>query len=152
MVEDLHIRIAKLAFNAKESPIRTRDEVFNLVSKPQIGTCGLLVVLITPCSWCYLVYLVEDHMFRSCILLPLWLWTWICFVSSYICSWGHGWSLPISSHVNLVFVRYFDEMYVVSPLVVLCERRLHDTSPLFGPRGRYGELISRWWVARVTEA
>ena len=22
------------------------------VSKPQIGTCGLLVVLITPCSWC----------------------------------------------------------------------------------------------------
>ena len=35
------------------------------VSKPQIGTCGLLVVLITPCSWCKLVYLVEDHMFRS---------------------------------------------------------------------------------------
>ena len=34
-------------------------------SKPQIGTCGLLVVLITPCSWCLLVYLVEDHMFRS---------------------------------------------------------------------------------------
>ena len=29
--------------------------------------------------------------------------------------------------MNLVFVRYFDEMYVVSPLVVLCERRLHDT-------------------------
>ena len=29
---DLHIRIAKLAFHAKESPIRTRDEVFNLVS------------------------------------------------------------------------------------------------------------------------
>ena len=26
--------------------------VSNLVSKPQIGTCGLLVVLITPCSWC----------------------------------------------------------------------------------------------------
>ena len=23
-----------------------------LVAKPQIGTCGLLVVLITPCSWC----------------------------------------------------------------------------------------------------
>ena len=23
------------------------------LSKPQIGTCGLLVVLITPCSWCY---------------------------------------------------------------------------------------------------
>ena len=30
MVENLHIRIAKLAFYAKESPIRTRDEVFNL--------------------------------------------------------------------------------------------------------------------------
>ena len=29
---DLHIRIAKLAFHAKESPIRTREEVFNLVS------------------------------------------------------------------------------------------------------------------------
>ena len=29
---DLHIRITKLAFYAKESPIRTRDEVFNLVS------------------------------------------------------------------------------------------------------------------------
>ena len=37
----------------------------------------------------------------------------------------------ISSHVNLVFVRYYDEMYVVSPLVVSCERQLHDTSPLF---------------------
>ena len=36
-----------------------------LYPKPQIGTCGLLVVLITPCSWCLLVYLVEDHMFRS---------------------------------------------------------------------------------------
>ena len=44
-------------------------------------------------------------------------------------------SLVISNHVNLVFVRYFDEMYVVFPLVVACERRLHDTSPLFGPRG-----------------
>ena len=29
---DLHIRIAKLAFHAKESPTRTRDEVFSLVS------------------------------------------------------------------------------------------------------------------------
>ena len=29
---DLHIRIAKLAFHAKESPIRTRDEVLSLVS------------------------------------------------------------------------------------------------------------------------
>ena len=29
---DLHICIAKLAFHAKESPIRTWDEVFNLVS------------------------------------------------------------------------------------------------------------------------
>ena len=30
--EEIYIRIAKLAFHAKESPIRTRDEVFNLVS------------------------------------------------------------------------------------------------------------------------
>ena len=29
---DLHIRIVKLDFHAKESPIRTRDEVFNLAS------------------------------------------------------------------------------------------------------------------------
>ena len=29
---DIHIRIAKLAFHAKESPFRTWDEVFNLVS------------------------------------------------------------------------------------------------------------------------
>ena len=32
MVGDLNIRIAKLAFHAKESPFRTRDEVFYLVS------------------------------------------------------------------------------------------------------------------------
>ena len=62
---------------------------------------------------------------------------------SYVCSRGHGRSLVISNHVNLVFVRYFDVMYVVSPLVVLCERRLHDTSPLFGPRGRHWEVIGR---------
>ena len=65
------------------------------------------------------------------------------FVSSYVCSRGHGRSLVISSHVNLVYVRYFDEMYVVFPLVVLCERRLDDTSPLFGPSGRHWEVISR---------
>ena len=41
-------------------------------------------------------------------------------------------------------------MYVVIPLVVSCERRLHDTSPLFGPRGRHWEVICRRWVARVT--
>ena len=31
MVGDLNIHIAKFAFHAKESPFRTRDEVFNLV-------------------------------------------------------------------------------------------------------------------------
>ena len=30
--KEIYIRIAKLAFHAKESPIRTRDEVFCLVS------------------------------------------------------------------------------------------------------------------------
>ena len=30
--KEIYIRIAKLAFHAKESPIRTRDEVFYLVS------------------------------------------------------------------------------------------------------------------------
>ena len=29
---DLYIRIAQLPFDTKESPTRTRDEVFNLVS------------------------------------------------------------------------------------------------------------------------
>ena len=52
-------------------------------------------------------------------------------------------SLVIGNHVNLVFVRYFDVMCAVSPLVVLCERQLHDTSPVFGPRGRHWEVISR---------
>ena len=28
---DLHIRIAKLAFHAKDSPTQTRDKAFNLV-------------------------------------------------------------------------------------------------------------------------
>ena len=31
-VEEIFIRIAKLAFHAKESPIQTRDEVFYCVS------------------------------------------------------------------------------------------------------------------------
>ena len=61
----------------------------------------------------------------------------------YFCSRGHERSVAISSLVNFVFVRYFDEMYVVFPLVVLCERRLHETSPLFGPRGRHWEVIIR---------
>ena len=46
----------------------------------------------------------------------------------------------ISNHVKLVSILYFDEMYVVSPLVVLCERQLHDTSTLFGHRGRHWEV------------
>ena len=33
MVGDLHIRIAKLAFHAKESPIWTREEVLVLIAK-----------------------------------------------------------------------------------------------------------------------
>ena len=45
--------------------------------------------------------------------------------------------------MNLVFVQYFDEMYVVFSLVVLCERRLHDTSPYLGPReGIVEEVIA----------
>ena len=64
-------------------------------------------------------------------------------MSSYVCSRGNGSSLVVSSHVNLVFVRYLKEMYVVFPLVVSCEGQLHDTSPLFGPRGRHWEVISR---------
>jgi hypothetical protein len=40
--------------------------IFDL--KPQIGTCGLLVVLITPCSWYYMIYLMNEIMFRSIML------------------------------------------------------------------------------------
>ena len=49
-------------------------------------------------------------------LMPLWSWAWIWFVSSCFCSWGHGRSLVISNHVNWVFVRYFDDMYVLDSL------------------------------------
>ena len=40
-----------------------------------------------------------------------------------------GAPLLLGKDVKLVFVRYFDEMYLVFPLVVLCDHRLHDTSP-----------------------
>ena len=54
------------------------------------------------------------------------------WASSYFCSWGHGRSHVACNHVNLICVRYFDSMYVVIPLVLSCERRLHDTSPYLG--------------------
>ena len=38
------------------------------------------------------------------------------------------------THVNLVFVRYFDDMYVLLPLVVSYEHRLHETTPSLGLR------------------
>ena len=47
---------ASISINIFTSTISSQNPssslVSNLVSKPQIGTCGLLVVLITPCSWC----------------------------------------------------------------------------------------------------
>ena len=46
MVGDLHIRIAKLAFHAKESPIRTREEVFVLYLHSPIVRTMLIVRLI----------------------------------------------------------------------------------------------------------
>ena len=51
--------------------------------------------------------------------------------TTWFCS-GHERSLVISNHVKLVFVQYFDDVYVVLPLVVLCERRRHETSPCLG--------------------
>ncbi len=97
------------------SPLKTLVHLLYpiLVSKSGIGTCRLLVVLITPCSWCWFIWWKIICSDPICILLPLWLWTWICFVSNYVHSWGQGRSLAISSHVNLVFVWYFDKMYVV---------------------------------------
>ena len=74
-------------------------------------------------------------MFRSVmhIITPLIMnMNMICeYLRLFLRTWR---SLAISSHVNLVFVRYFDEMYVVFPLVVSCERRLHDTSSYLGLR------------------
>jgi hypothetical protein len=69
-----------------------------------------------------------------CYSIPLWSWAWLIFVSSSLCSWGHGRSHVASNHVNLICVPYFDGMYVVIPLVVTCERRLHDTSSYLGLR------------------
>ena len=70
-------------------------------------------------------------MFRSIMIFitPLNLRMSICF-----CSSGHGRSHVATNHVNLIFIRYFDDMYVVISLVVLCERRLHDTSPYLSLR------------------
>ena len=41
-----------ISINIFTSTISSPNPSSSLVSKPQIGTCGLLVVLITPCSWC----------------------------------------------------------------------------------------------------
>ena len=54
--------------------------------------------------------------------------------------------------MNLICVRYFDSMYVVIPLVVSCERRLHDTFTIFGPKGMHCGVAIRLSVARVIEA
>ena len=53
-------------------------------------------------------------------------------MSSYFCSRGHGISHAISSHVYLIFVRYFDALYVVFSSIGVSERRLHNTSPYLG--------------------
>ena len=123
-----------------------------LVPKPQIGTCGRLK--------CWLHLVVDARWFiwwkitcsdPLCYLISLWSWAWMLFVSSCPCSWGHGRSHVASNHVNLIFIRYFDDMCVLIPLVVLCECRLHDTSPSLDLIMHCGVVI-RWWVARVTEA
>ena len=54
ITNDPHIGRASISINIFTSTISSQNPssslVSNLVSKPQIGTCGLLVVLITPCS------------------------------------------------------------------------------------------------------
>ena len=56
ITNDPPIGIGSISINIFPSTISSQNPtsslVSNLVSKPQIGTCGLLVVLITPCSWC----------------------------------------------------------------------------------------------------
>ena len=68
-------------------------------------------------------------------------------MSSYFCSRGHFINHVASSYVKLIFVRYFDDMNVMIPLVVLCERRIHNTSP----KGMHCAVVIIGWVARVTE-
>ena len=75
------------------------------------------------------------------VIIPLWSWAWLSFVSIGFCSWGHGKNHVASNHVNLICVWYFDSMYVVIPLVVSCECRLHDTSPYLGLREFIVELL-----------
>ena len=43
--------------------------------------------------------------------------------------------------MNLICVRYFDDMYVVIRLVVSCERRLHVK--IFGPKGMNCGVVIR---------
>ena len=54
ITNDPLIRRGSISINIFTSTISSQNPssslVSNLVSKPQIGTCGLLVVLITPCS------------------------------------------------------------------------------------------------------
>ena len=54
LTNDPLIRRGSISVNIFTSIISSQNPssflVSNLVSKPQIGTCGLLVVLITPCS------------------------------------------------------------------------------------------------------
>ena len=82
-----------------------------------------------------MVYLVEDYMFRSIMLCNTPLILNMFITCEYLlCSRGHGRNHVASNHVNLICVRYFDDMYVVIPLVVSCECRLHETSPYLGLR------------------
>ena len=69
-------------------------------------------------------------MFRSIIIFN----TPLILSMNIICEWlllfvGHRRSHVASNHVKLICVRYFDDMYVVIPLVFSCEHRLHGTSP-----------------------
>lgn len=121
--------------------------------KPQIGTWEYLYVLITSCSWCLGELLVKDcyvqivnHIFIATdhdpydelwvvpfvledmgeVLLLVIMWSWLSF--------------------NVLMIRC-----VVLPLVVLCERRLHETSPSFGLGEGIVEFVCRRWVAGVIE-
>ena len=50
IINDPLIERGSISINIFTSTISSQNPSSSLVSKPQIGTCGLLVVLITPCS------------------------------------------------------------------------------------------------------
>ena len=109
-------------------------------------------MLIISCSWFLWFYWwkIVMFIFLSYIYTR---WSWLIWwvVSSPISSWGHARSLVTSNHVKLIPVHVSILCLVVLPLLVLCERRLHEHSPSLGLWEGIDESVCRWWVVGVLE-